>query len=307
MTLVCPKCRAVLADRTDALACEGCHALYPIREGIPYFEAVDSKYEDTPAARWDHTGPRLLLPFVDGGMTWFFSKYLKRGGRVLDIGCGVGMNFVADRAAESYGVDLAPKRLKEAQKIYDEISVASILALPYPDNFFDAVISVDVIEHIPADKKDDAIREMIRVLRNGGRMMHILDLDSQKPLYRWAKGFPELFQEYFVDQMGHYGLETATSAMRRFDSFGMNKLAAEPTNRTMIAHPENYAWQFDNEYLGKSKAVKFLTSLSYFIRRHPVLRAAYSGFYELIWTRTLEKLFPVDWSFNLAVAYEVRK
>lgn len=213
------------------------------------------------------------------------------------------MNFHAAHSREVYGIDLAPRRLKQAREIYKEVSVASVLALPYPDNFFDAVVSVDLIEHIPVDKKDDAIREMMRVLHAGGVMVHILDLDSQKPLYRWAMKFPALWKKYFIDQMGHYGLETATAAIRRFDSFGMKRLAAEATNRTFLQHPENYAWQFDNEYREQCFAVRALTSLSYFIRRHKFLHRVYSGFYQLVWIRTVEKLFPVDWSFNFALAY----
>lgn len=306
MTVVCPKCRGPLLDVASALRCETCSRSFKVQDGIPYFEEVDRKYEDTPAARWDHAGPKWLLPFVDAGITWFFSKHLRKGGRFLDIGCGVGMNFVAEIADEVCGVDLAPKRLGKAKEIYDEVSVASLLELPYPDNFFDAIVSVDVIEHIPAEVKNRAIDEMLRVLKSGGRMVHVLDLDSQKPLYRWAMGFPDLWKKYFIEQMGHYGLETATAAIARFDSFGMKRLAAEATNRTILQHPPNYAWQFDNEYLAESKMVKRLTSISYFIRRHPLLFKAYSGFYQLIWIHTFEKLFPIDWSFNLSIAYEKR-
>lgn len=230
---------------------------------------------------------------------------MKPGSVVLDVGCGVGLRFVARRASRACGVDLAPTRLKSAATIYDEVSVASILKLPYPDGSFDAIVSVDVMEHIPAEVKNAAIAEMLRVLKPGGRMMHVLDLDSQKPLYRWAMRDAALWKKYFIDQMGHYGLETATRALERFDSFGMKRLAAEATNRTFLQHPENYAWQFDNEYRFKAIPVRILVSLSYRIRNSLVLRTTYAAFYQ-VWTRTFEKLFPLDWSFNLAIAYEKR-
>ncbi|MEK8022921.1 MAG: class I SAM-dependent methyltransferase [Candidatus Hydrogenedentota bacterium] len=289
-------------DESSA-ACARCHSKFARRNGLVYFEAVDSKYEETPAAHWDHVLPRWKLFFLDGGITYFFAAHLKPGSVVLDIGCGVGLRFVASTASRVHGVDLAPTRLKSAATLYDEVSVASLLALPYPDGFFDAIVSVDVMEHIPAQVKNAAINEMLRVLKPGGRMMHVLDLDSQKPLYRWAMRHTGLWKKYFIDQMGHYGLETASQAIARFDSFGMKRLAAEATNRTFLQHPENYAWQFDNEYRRKSLCLRALVSLSYRVRRHSLLRIAYAGFYQ-VWTRTFEKLFPADWSFNLAIAYE---
>lgn len=309
MNWVCPDCHGTLdAGGTDAegnsVCCASCAHAWPVVNGIPRFMDVDPQY-DTPPVPWDHTGPSWKLPFVDGGITWFFHKHLPPGGRVLDIGCGVGLRFVAAHSAAVYGIDSAAARLEHARTIYHDVAVANALAIPAPDNFFDAAVSVDVIEHIPAAVKDRVLSEMIRVVRPGGRLVHILDLDSQKPLHLWARRDPALFQKYFVEQMGHYGLESATTILRRFRAFGLKPLAEEPTNRTCLQHPENYAWQFDNDYARRSFAVRALTSLSYAIRRHSLLRAAYSGFYQLLWTRTLEKLFPQDWAFNLAVAYEV--
>ncbi len=304
--LVCPRCRSGLSLKGAEATCRECAGHWPVREGIVHFEPTESKYEETPAAPWDHTGPGWKLPFVDAGITWFFSKVLPAGGRALDVGCGVGMRFHAARFDEVCGVDLAPRRLKVARELYTEVSVASVLALPYPDAFFDAVVSVDVMEHIPAPVKDQALAEMMRVLRPGGVMAHVLDLDSQKPLYRWAQKHEVLWQKYFIDQMGHYGLETATAAIRRFDATGMDRILVEATNRTSLQHPENFAWQFDNEYRSHSFCVRAMTSLSYRIRRHRYLRALYSGFFQLAWARTLEKLFPLDWAFNLSVAYRRR-
>lgn len=301
---VCPSCRGPLLSAASAWQCRTCGRSFPIAGGLVRFAEVDSKYEEQEASRWDRGTSKWTLPFVDVGVTWFFSKYVPPETRVLDVGCGTGLQFIARHAKEVCGVDLAPARLRKAAEIYTEVSVGSLLELPYPNEYFDVVLSVDVIEHIPAEVKDRALREMLRVIRPGGRMVHVLDLDSRKPLYRWAESDPALFKKYFVDQMGHYGLETATAAIARFDALGMHRLAVEATNRTELQHPENYAWQFDNEYRHKSRAVRLLTSASYFIRRHPALKAAYSGFYQLLWTRTAEKLFPVDWSFNLAVAYE---
>lgn len=301
---VCPRCRGQLFGAEAVMKCGSCLEVFPVRDGLVYFEEADEKYEmDTPNW-WDKGTAWWNLPFLDAGITWFFWKHLPKSPVVLDVGCGVGLKFIASRARRVYGIDRAPTRLKIAREIYDEVSVASLLSIPYPDGSFDALISVDVIEHIPVEVKDAAIAEMRRVLRPGGRMLHIQDLLSRKPLHRWAESYPALFEKHFIEQMGHYGLEPATAAIARFDRAGLKRIAVEPTNRTILQLPENYCWQFDNEYLGKSRWVKFLTSVAWFIRRHKIVGMIYSGFYQLIWTRTFERLFPVDRSFNLAYAGE---
>jgi SAM-dependent methyltransferase len=42
---------------------------------------------------------------------------------------------------------------------------ASLLDLPFPDGHFDAAVSLHTIYHIDQDRQEDAVRELIRVLR----------------------------------------------------------------------------------------------------------------------------------------------
>lgn len=307
MACVCPGCHAQLERRDATLVCAGCRTEYPVQDGIPLFArgAVEAETVYDVVAAWDRGASGLQLALVDAGITRFISRHLPRPTpRLLDIGCGAGLRLLPRRADTVCGIDLSLPRLKAAALIYREVAFAGITAIPYPDDYFDVVLSVDVLEHVPAEAKDEAIREMIRVTRPGGRLIHLLDCDSLKPLHRWARLHPGLYRKHFIEQMGHHGLETASAALARFHRFPLRLIEAEASNRTLLQHPENYAWQFDNEYLRHSFTVRALTSASYFVRRHPHLRAAYSGFYELIWKR-LERVFPLDWSFNLAVAYEV--
>lgn len=45
-----------------------------------------------------------------------------------------------------------------------------------PENFFDVVYSISVVEHVPDDKTDDFFRDCYRMLKPGGEMMHLIDL-----------------------------------------------------------------------------------------------------------------------------------
>lgn len=93
-------------------------------------------------------------------------------GRVLDIGCGAGdfveaINFYRPDL-EAYGLDISEKAIKKAKKrgLKAEFKVGNGEELPYPKNFFDAVLCFDVIEHVEFPEK--LISETRRVLKKGG-------------------------------------------------------------------------------------------------------------------------------------------
>ena len=66
-----------------------------------------------------------------------------------------------------YGIDISHKAVDFCRKRgIDNVQVADITNIPYPDNTFDAVIALDVIEHIKND--EEALREIYRVLRPQG-------------------------------------------------------------------------------------------------------------------------------------------
>jgi SAM-dependent methyltransferase len=75
--------------------------------------------------------------------------------RVLDLGCGGGRHLVylAHQGFEVYGTDIDLHGLARARSWLQQeglparLAVADMEALPYPDGFFDAVISMYVIHH----------------------------------------------------------------------------------------------------------------------------------------------------------------
>ncbi len=93
------------------------------------------------------------------------------GARVLDVGCGLGLYVrrFRDHSNQVYGVDVDPERVLEASQSLPNISEASAERLPYPDDMFDVVLSHEVLEHVPDDAA--AVREALRVLRPGGRLV----------------------------------------------------------------------------------------------------------------------------------------
>ncbi|MCP5058053.1 MAG: class I SAM-dependent methyltransferase [bacterium] len=103
-------------------------------------------------------------------------------GRLLDAGCGPGVVLAAVGAdfAEVCGLDLTPAMVErakiacqEADLTGAEIQVGSMLAMPFDDGQFDAVVTRLTLHHLEAP--GDALREMARVLRPGGTLV-IADL-----------------------------------------------------------------------------------------------------------------------------------
>lgn len=95
-----------------------------------------------------------------------------RNMKVLDAGCGTGWfsKIAVDRGGMVTSMDLGENLLsKVAMKCNSERVVGSILEIPFPDNFFDIVISSEVIEHVPDQYK--AMQELFRVLKPGGIMV----------------------------------------------------------------------------------------------------------------------------------------
>jgi SAM-dependent methyltransferase len=102
---------------------------------------------------------------------------VQRGQRVLDVGTGTGVVAVtaAQRGAHVTGLDLTPEllaRAKENAAIAGNDDIAwregDAESLPFRDGEFDVVLSQ--FGHIFAPRPEVATREMLRVLKPGGRI-----------------------------------------------------------------------------------------------------------------------------------------
>ena len=87
---------------------------------------------------------------------------LPKDAKILDAGCGEGVLVEELRAKgrDIQGVDLNYES--------EFVKRGDVRNLPYPDNSFDAVLLLDVLEHLPFDAQAKALNELYRVLKFNG-------------------------------------------------------------------------------------------------------------------------------------------
>jgi cyclopropane fatty-acyl-phospholipid synthase-like methyltransferase len=119
------------------------------------------------------------------------------GQRVLDVGCGVGtpgIRLARARAVQVVGISISKDQIARANErahaegVSDTVRFehADATLLPFPDSSFDAAWAMESMLHMD---REQALREIVRVLRPGGRLV-ISDFilrrpisDDRKPLF----------------------------------------------------------------------------------------------------------------------------
>jgi ubiquinone/menaquinone biosynthesis C-methylase UbiE len=116
---------------------------------------------------------------------------LRAGETVLDVACGTGTLAIAAKrrvgpSGAVHGIDASPAMIARATKkartrgIEVVFQNAIVEALPYPDRYFDAVLSTLMLHHLPRNARQQCAREMRRVLKPGGRVLAVDFGEPQK-------------------------------------------------------------------------------------------------------------------------------
>ncbi len=130
-----------------------------------------------PKARYEEVTETTGVSITREGACMMASRYgwaaeLGAGRRVLEIGCGsgVGLGWIASRAAFTCGVDYSAVLLGSGRAHYQDrmrFVRGSGVDLPFADGVFDLIVCFEALYYIPDMSR--AFREIARLLRPGGR------------------------------------------------------------------------------------------------------------------------------------------
>jgi SAM-dependent methyltransferase len=115
--------------------------------------------------------------FLENWDANFYAKYADTlrpatsGARVLDVGCGVGQVVarLTEAGFEAHGVDVSEPNIARARKFSDRCQLYDGRRLPFPDNDFACVGTLNVLEHV--EEPEAFLRELVRVATVGGRVV----------------------------------------------------------------------------------------------------------------------------------------
>jgi ubiquinone/menaquinone biosynthesis C-methylase UbiE len=219
-------------------------------------EVLDPRYFN-PLDRFDMRFARTM---------WVFDN-VRTGSTVLDLGCGAGMLALLKRKQVSLiGVDLSNECALAARRNgYDATFTASLSQLPFPDDSFDYVVSLDVLGHVAFEEKDKVLSEIKRVMRPGGVTMHGIECTDVNGRRRFEE-MTDLELRRFVEIDGHVGLEEEQQHGARFQKLFAH-VAWEPryalclSSEEFIKQSDKYGLPFEDDF------IEYLRDLSFKERR----------------------------------------
>ncbi|MEK7097440.1 MAG: class I SAM-dependent methyltransferase [Patescibacteria group bacterium] len=273
--LICPKCKISLKKENDSFVCGSCQFILKNNNcvlvdngneaGKDFYDKI---YSDDKGAHWLKGLERnffksiLELISLSYRRERFFKRNMQSGkdNMVLDIACGAGRDYFR-KFGYVVGVDLSLKPLDIAKRKYDLIIQGGAENLPFADNTFDYVVSSDFFGHIKNEDKDAIIKEVLRVLKPGGKTLHVIETDSENFWFKIAHKNPDLFQKYFIEKIGgHIGLEMPDKVVKRWMNNGFEILKVKKI--WGVVWPIQDYQMFDNEYENLLRSAKTFVIIS---------------------------------------------
>lgn len=163
---------ALQAVQANADAAHGMilNADFPVPDDVPPL-AGGGENRVAPGFAWNEL-------YIHSAKRYLFAAERIQGMRVLDLGCGTGYGakILAQRAKQVVAADVDASPLRYGEETYPDAKVQRVQIapisdgqrLPFKDNSFDAVVSYEVIEHVPVEQMEAFFAEIARVLKPDG-------------------------------------------------------------------------------------------------------------------------------------------
>ena len=168
--------------------------------------------------------------------------------RVLDLGCGTGRHllFFSKKGFDVYGLDKSPKGLEIAKNWLDEEKLSAKLTnqridqkFPYENDFFDVIISIQVIHHNLMKEILFSVKEIERVLKTKGFIFITVPFLQAFNVKKDKWKLKKVEKRTYIPQSGpekglpHHFFTTA-ELKRVFSAFELLEIYIDKTNHRAI-------------------------------------------------------------------------
>jgi SAM-dependent methyltransferase len=120
------------------------------------------------------------------------------------------------------GCDLSFSSLKKLEFYERRVQADAAACIPLPDNSVDAVVSSYFWEHIPPSVKPRILDECKRILKPGGKIVFLYDVETENPLIRRYKNANRgLYDKLFIEGDGHFGYQRPQENLAIFEKAGL--------------------------------------------------------------------------------------
>jgi SAM-dependent methyltransferase len=245
--LICPHDHKLLVEHSTHFACTECDRNYQIIAGVVctlekpdefYEGAYENQIRFLPHSEklW-HVWPLWL---INSGYVWMVRKYVPAGATVVELGCAGGVRYFGKRY-RMIGCDLSLASLKKLDFYERRVQVDAAACIAMPDNSVDAVISSYFWEHIPPEIKPGILKECQRILKPGGKLVFLYDVETENPLIQhFRKRDIHLYKKVFIDGDGHLGYQTPDDNVRLYAHAGFDVLKHQGLEKTWFQSPSAY-------------------------------------------------------------------
>ena len=304
--ITCPTCKNFLLKNKDSYKCPNCGGSYEIKNNVVCLLAdADDFYENAYTATTNITfsddynslKARLFFDIYRDPYFYAIRKYSRSLHKILDVGCGGGVRYLAQKGAVA-GLDISFGSLKKVSSFYSIATKASALDMPFANDTFNLIVSSYNFEHFHPSEKSILLSEIFRILKPDGRLIFLFDCDNNNFLFRYFKRDSILYKQNIIDKDKHCGLELASKNIERFCFSGFTVEEAIGLNKTALQNLAVYSWL--EPYSSKSIVVKYVCNFALFISKYKILWVGYNLF--LNWfDRIIEKALPLDHSRILLI------
>lgn len=152
------------------------------------------------------------------------------GERVLEVGFGTGLAFpnLHEMYREIHGIDLTAD-IEAVRSVFEPMGIplflekGNVLNMPYPDETFDTVLLISILEHLKPKELEQAFAEIKRVLKPGGQMVYGTPVEKPFMVFMFRLMGHNIREEHFSTEK-----EIAAAAYKAFSKGHVIEMKSTP-------------------------------------------------------------------------------